>query len=78
MEGEAETKEVLLISPIRNLVSEDPSSAEIVPAEDILPFFIYILFHSLQHSLIFSLPRTQNVNKGATEGPHQEEPPSSR
>ena len=37
MEGEDETGKVLLISPIRNLVSEDPSSIEVVPVEGISP-----------------------------------------
>ena len=70
-------QKVLLISPIRNLVSENPNFAEIVLAKCILPVF-YILFLSFQHSLIFSLPGTQNVNKQAAQGPHAEDPPSSR
>ena len=38
MEGEAENGDVLPTSPIRNLIGEEPNSAEVIPLEGILPF----------------------------------------
>ena len=61
MEGEAETREVLPTSPIRNLVGGDPSSAEFFPVEGILlllSFFtslfyynIHLHFHCQEHKI---------------------------
>ena len=60
MEGRAETGEVLPITPVKNLVSEDPSPIEVVPAEgnsfSLLTFSFFIIFFKIH--LLFQEHKT--------------------
>ena len=80
MEGEVETGEVHPTSPIKNLVGGVPNTTEIVLAEGITLLFFHLSFSLffLQHLFTFSLTGTQNINIQVAEGPHPDEPPSSR
>ena len=49
MEGEAETEEVLLISPIRNLVSEDPVLLKLFHLKVFPSLFLFFLFPLFQY-----------------------------